>query len=60
MYIFKDASTKAYGAMVYLSKANQTSLAMSKSRVAPVKSVTPLKLELMVAVMGTRLATVQI
>ena len=31
VYIFKDASTKAYGAMVYLSKANQTSLAMSKA-----------------------------
>ena len=60
VYIFKDASTKAYGAVVYLSKANQTSLAMSKSRVAPVKSVTLSNLELMAAVMGTRLAMVQI
>ena len=56
VYVFTDASTKAYGAMVYLSKANQTCLAMSKSRVAPVKSVTLPKLELMAAVMGTRLA----
>lgn len=56
IYIFTDASTKAYGAVVYLSKANQTCLAMSKSRVAPVKSVTLPKLELMAAVMGTRLA----
>ena len=51
-----DASTKAYGAVVYLSKANQTSPAMSKSRVAPIKSVTLSKLELMAAIMGTRLA----
>ena len=28
-----DASTKAYGAVAYPSKANQTTLAMSKSRV---------------------------
>ena len=55
VYIFTDASTKAYGAMVYLSKANQTSLAMSKSHVAPVKTITLPKLELMAAVMGTRL-----
>ena len=56
VYVFTDASTKAYGAVIYLSKANQTCLAMSKSRVAPVKSVTLPKLELMAAVMGTRLA----
>ena len=56
VYIFTDAGTKAYGAVVYLSKANQTCLAMSKRRVAPVKSVILPKLELMAAVMGTRLA----
>ena len=56
MYVFSDASTKAYGAVVYICKNNQTSLVMSKSRVAPIKSITLPKLELMAAVMATRLA----
>ena len=55
-YVFTDASTKAYGAVVYLNKADQICLAMSKSRVAPVKTITLPKLELMAAVIGTRLA----
>ena len=59
MYVFTGSSTKAYRAVVYLNKANQTCLAMSKSRVASVtgcKSVTLPKLELMAAIMDTRLA----
>ena len=56
MYVFSDASTKAYGAVVYICKNNQTSLVMSKSRVAPIKSIILPKLELMAAVMATRLA----
>ena len=56
LFVFADASTKAYGAIVYLNSGNHISLVMSKSRVAPVKSVTLPKLELMAAVMGTRLA----
>ena len=56
VYVFSDASTKAYGAVVYICKNNNISLVMSKSRVAPIKSVTLPKLELMAAVMATRLA----
>ena len=56
MYVFTDASTKAYGAAVYLNKGSQICLAMSKSRVASVKTTTLSKLELMAAVIGTRLA----
>ena len=53
IYVFTDA---AYGAVVYLNKADQICLAMSKSHVAPVKTITLSKLKLMAAVIGTRLA----
>ena len=56
IYVFSDASNKACGAVVYICKNNQISLVMSKSRVAPIKSITLPKLELMAAVMATRLA----
>jgi len=51
-----DPSMKAYGAMVYISYHDQITLVMSKSRVAPTKTITLPKLELMAAVMATRLA----
>ena len=47
---------KAYGAVVYLCHQDQVSLVMSKNRVAPTKAITLPKLELMAAVMATRLA----
>ena len=54
MFVFSDASMKKdYGAVVYIS---QVTLVMSKSRVAPTKTITLPKLELMAAVMATRLA----
>ena len=56
MFVFSDASTKAYGAAVYLSYQDQVALVMSKSCVAPTKSITLPKLELMDAVMAARLA----
>ena len=54
--MFIDASTKAYGAVVYICKNNRISLVLSKSRVAPIKSITLPKLELVPAVTATRLA----
>ena len=54
LYAFADASTKAYGAVVYIRRNQETSLVMSKSRVAPIKTITLPKLELMAAVMATR------
>ena len=55
LYAFSDASTKAYGAVVYICQNQEVSLVMSKCRVAPIKTVTLPRLELMAAVMATRL-----
>ena len=55
IYVFADASIKAYGAVVYLHSDNIT-LAMSKSRVAPLKALTLPRLELMAAVTASRVA----
>ena len=52
MFVFADASTKAYGAVVYLSRNNHICLAKSKSSVAPIKTISLL----MAAVTATRLA----
>jgi len=55
LYTFSDASTKAYGAVVYICENQEVSLVMSKCRVTPLKTVTLPRLELMAAVMATRL-----
>ena len=55
VFVFADASTKAYGATVYLNSDSHICLAMSKNRVAPTKTVTLPRLELMAAVTATRL-----
>ena len=55
LYAFSDASTKAYGAVVYICQNQKVSLVMSKCRVASLKTVTLPRLELMAAVMVTRL-----
>lgn len=59
IHVFADASLCAYGAVAYLidKQRDQTTLVMSRSRVAPVRSITLPKLELMAAVIATRLAS---
>ena len=56
LHVFADASTKAYGAVAYLCEGQQSSLVMARTRVAPLKTKTLPRLELMAAVIGARLA----
>ena len=55
IHCFVDASQQAYGAIVFLVQGNQTSFVISKTRVAPLKALTIPRLELMAALVGTRL-----
>ncbi|XP_077869613.1 uncharacterized protein LOC144361512 [Saccoglossus kowalevskii] len=55
LHVFVDASPIAYGAAVYLRQDRHTSLVISKTRVAPLKEMTLPRLELMAALIGSRL-----
>ena len=55
LHTFTDASTKAYGAVTFLSFNDRVSFVMAKSRVAPLKATTLPRLELMAAVIGARI-----
>jgi hypothetical protein len=59
LHVFSDASEKAYGACLYLicrtSSGLVSSLVMSKAKVAPLKRVTLPRLELLGAVLASRL-----
>ena len=58
IHCFTDASlNKGYGAAIYITRANESSLVMAKSRVAPLKPHTIPRMELMGVVLGTRLTT---
>ena len=56
LHVFATASTKAYGAVAFLCRKQETSFVMAKSRVAPLKALTLPKLELMAEVVATRLS----
>jgi hypothetical protein len=55
LHVFCDASMSSYGAVAYISRGFETTLMMSKNRVAPLKKLTIPRLELMAAVTGARL-----
>ena len=55
LHAFVDASTKAYGAVVYGVQNNFSNLIMTKGRIAPSKKLTITKLELTAATLGSRL-----
>ena len=62
LHVFWDASELAYGAVAYVKfefelEKPPCSLVMSKSRLAPIKTISLLLLELNVAVLGVRLYT---
>ena len=59
MHIFCDASELAYGVAIYLrvqSHSTQCSLVMAKSRVAPIKKQSIVRLELTACMVGVKLA----
>jgi hypothetical protein len=58
LHVFCDASSKAYGAIVYLrnTRSQETALVMSKSRLTPISNpLTIPRAELMAALLGSRL-----
>ena len=55
LHCFVDSSIKAYGAITYLKREPEISFVMAKTRVAPIKQLTLPKLELMAALIGSRL-----
>ena len=62
LHIFCDASENAFGAVAYLRQvtsegAVSTAFVMSRTRLAPLKQLTIVRLELQAAVLGVRLAS---
>ena len=57
LHVFADASSRAYGAVIYLKNGTQTSFIIAKSRVKPLKPVTIPRLELLAAFLAARLVT---
>ncbi|KAL5009405.1 hypothetical protein ScPMuIL_014986 [Solemya velum] len=55
LHVFTDASLQAYGAVLYIVDGEQSNFVMAKNRVAPIKSMTLPRLELMGALLGARL-----
>jgi len=56
LHVFADASIKAYGAVAFIVSGSEVAFVMAKNRVAPLKSLTLPKLELMAAVIASRVA----
>ena len=56
LHVFADASTRAYGTVAYLTSDNDVTFVMAKNRVAPLQNLTLPKLELMAAVIASRVA----
>ena len=54
LHVFVDASMKAYGAVAFLTSGDSATLVMAKNRVAPLNTLTLPKLELMAAVVASR------
>ena len=55
IHVFADSSELGLGAVAYLVKGHQSAIIISKSRIAPIKRITMPKLELISAVIASRL-----
>ncbi|KAG1656930.1 hypothetical protein GQR58_023669 [Nymphon striatum] len=55
LHVFADASEKAYGCAVYLKYDTHVTLIMSRSRVSPIKTISLPRLELLAALLASRL-----
>ena len=55
LHSFVDASPKAYGAVVFLTQGDGVSFVVAKSHVVPLEQLTLPHLELMAALVATRL-----
>ena len=55
LHVFGDASGKSYGACAYLRHGHETCLVMAKTRVVPTKPTTLPRLELLAALVASRL-----
>jgi len=54
---FSDPSQHAYGGIVFFTQDNKVSFVTAKTHVAPLKTLTIPRLELMTALIATRLTT---
>ena len=55
LHVFADASSKAYGAVIYLVHNEESAFVMSKTRVKPLKEITLPRLELLASFVAARL-----
>ena len=54
MHVFADTSKKAYGTVAFLTRGSEVTFVLAKNHVAPLKSLTLLTLELLAAVVASR------
>ena len=57
LHVFVDTSIKTYGTVAFLTSGSEATLVMAKNCVAPLKSLTLPKLELMATVITSRVAS---
>lgn len=55
LHAFADASTKAYGAAIYIKNNTESAFVVAKTRVKPLKEITLPRLELLAAFIASRL-----